>query len=362
MASNARQQYRTAVPEDFPEEMTIMGTVFRKRRGLRYGENPGMPAAWYDEAGSTGPGTANYEVIQEAEDGKLGFINLLDLNAGLAIVKRIKELFPGYVASSVSKHVGPSGTARGDSTFESYNRAWDTDPLSAFGSVVSFSDRLDGETANLMMERFFECVISPGYTPEALEALRKRPRVRVISVPSVDTALVDANYQFVKTRGGLLVQRRFESGINSPENFRVLSQRQPTPDELNAALFGWGLTPFVPSNSVMLVTPYETKGIGSGQRSRIDSTRLSIYYSNTKPKVRGSAGTTLVSDAFFPFRDSADLAGISGVACMVAPLGSPVGDEETRQASNEYGMALLAPTPNPENPNDTERGFVHLAH
>jgi len=361
MPSEEKKQYRQAVPEDFPPQIPIGNTLFEKLRSLKYGENPGMPAALYKEVGSAGPGIAGYEILQENPDKKLGFINILDLNASLKLVKRIKKLFPDYIASSVSKHVGPSGTARADNVFKAYNEAWDTDALSAFGGIIAFSDELDEETANLMITRFFECVIAPGYTDKALDALRKKKDVRVVRVPSLDTELVDSKYQYIKLEGGLLVQKRYESQINSANNFRVVSQRQPTADELQAALFNWAVVGHVPSNAIVLGTPYKTVGIGGGQKSRIDSTRLAIYYANTRCKDGSSRGTIMASDAFFPFRDSADLAGISGVTCIVFPLGSDK-DKDTIQAGNEYGMSLLVPMPNPDKPEIIERAFVHLSH
>ncbi|MCX6816005.1 MAG: hypothetical protein NT120_04095 [Candidatus Aenigmarchaeota archaeon] len=313
-----KNQYRDAFPEGFPQQITIDNTLFEKIKPMKYGENPGMPAALYKEIGATGPGIAEYEILQENPEKKLGFINVLDLNASLKIVKRIKKLFPEYTTASVSKHDGPSGTARADSVIKAYNDAWDADSLSAFGGIVAFSDTVDEETAKLMTTRFFECVIAPGYTDDALEALQKKKDVRVVRVPSLDTELVDNNYQYIKLDGGLLVQKRYESKIDSPENLRTVSKRQPTADELQAALFNWAVTGFTPSNSIILGTPYRTVGIGAGQRSRIDSARLAIYYANTKCKGASSKGTVMASDAFFPFRDSIDLAGISGVTATQA--------------------------------------------
>ncbi len=361
MPSEAKSQYRDPFPEDFPEELPIGDVVFRKMKSLKYGENPGSPAALYAEAGSTGPGVANYRILQENPKKILGYTNILDLNASLKVVKRIKQLFPEYASSSISKHVGPSGVARAGSIFEAYNNAWDADATNAFGGIVAFSDKVDGDTANLMTSRFIECVIAPDYTDRAMDALRKKPDVRVIQVPSLDTPLVDHDYQYVKVEGGLLVQKRQVSRINSPGNFRVVSQRQPTADELQAALFNWAVASLTPSNAIIVGTPYETRGIGRGQGSRIDSTRLAIYYANTKPKKGSSRGCVLASDAFFPFRDSADLAGVSGITCLAYPLGSDR-DGDTIQAGNEYGMALLMPMPDPQEPNKIERAFGHLIH
>lgn len=331
-------------------------------RGLKYGENPGMPAALYFEVGSTGPGVANYEILQENQDKRLGFINVLDLNAGLKAVKRIKELFPDYAAASVSKHDGPCcGIARAGSTFEAYSNAWDINDLAAFGGVLALSDTVDKETAQLMTTRFFECVIAPGYTDDALGVLKQKPDVRVVRVPSLDIKLVDHDFQYIKLGGGLLVQQRFHSRIDSPEKFKVVSARKPTDEEREAALFNWNLMPFISSNSVTLGTPYRVEGVGAGQYSRVDSTRLAIYYANTRCKEGMSRGRTMTSDAFFPSRDSIDLAGISGVKSVVFPLGS-IEDGNVIQAGNEYGMSLLVPMPDPDNPKETERAFVHLVH
>ena len=361
MVNETRSQYRSSVAEDFPEEIPIGDVLFKKLRAMKYGENPGTPAALYAEVGSTGPGVAEYEILQENKDKKLGFINILDLNAGLKIVKRIKELFPSYAAASVSKHVGPSGTARSGSVFQAYNDAWDTNSLAAFGGVVSFSDQVDADTAKLMTTRFFECVIAPDYTPGALDVFSKKPDLRVVKVPSLDTKLVDHDYQYIKLEGGLLVQKRFQSRVNSAGNFQSVSNRQPTANELEAALFNWNIMPFIVSNAVTLGTPYRTVGVGRGQDSRIDSASLAVYYSNTRCKEGTSKGTVMTSDAFFPDRDSMDLAGISGVTCAVAPLGS-IKDDKSIQAANEYGMAFLVPMPELGKPEVIERAFVHLPH
>ena len=329
-----RGQYRRTVAEDFPEELRIGDVEFRKMRGLKYGENPGMPSALYAEVGSTGPSVANYEILQENKDKKLGYINILDLNAGLKAVRRMKHLYPNDVITSISKHVGPCcGLARAGSSLQAYNDAWDINDLAAFGGVLAFSDEVDGKTADLMTTRFFECVIAPAYSKEALEVLARKPDVRVVRVPSLDTPLTDHDFQYTKLEGGLLVQKRFHSRIDSKDKFKTVSARQPTEEEL----------------------------VGAGQYSRIDSTRLAIYYSNTRCRNGMSRGRTMTSEAFFPSRDSIDLAGISGVKSVVFPLGS-IEDPNVIQAGNEYNMSLLVPMPDPDNPKETERAFVHLVH
>lgn len=341
----------------FPEELLCGRLV--KDRIFRYGENPGQPAAFYRQVDVKGSSLATARIIKENPDKKLSYINFLDVDAAIKILRRFKQLYPDEAISTVIKHVNPTGIAKAKNVLEAYRTAWDCDSLSAFGGVIGYSDTVDEEIAEDVSQKFVEVLVAPEYKPKALEVLNKKKDLRIIQIESLEKPLLDDGFDYRSVQGGILVQQRFHSKINSEMNFEVVSKRQPEKRDLTAAIFNWATLPFINSNTIVVGDENKTLGIGSGQRSRIYSARLAVYYANTQSKdPTGTKGKVMASDAFFPHRDCIDLAGICGIRTIVCPIGS-INDEKIIQAVNEYDMIMLVTRPIPGNRTLCERAFSH---
>jgi AICAR transformylase/IMP cyclohydrolase PurH len=351
----ARQQYSTKVKEDFPAVLTVGEDRFVKAMSMRYGENPGLPAAFYAEEGAAGPTLAAIEVLQEGTKG-LGYINVGDMDLGLRLVRKLDALTGSRKVCVIIKHEMPSGVAAGDGPEETFEKAWTCDPLSNFGSVDVFNFPVTAGLARLLVEsvRNIEVVFAPGFDPDALEVLAGRKVLRVVrlTAPLADP-VVDGGVEIKRVLGGLLVQRRFESRIVSPEFVDVVSRRKPAPDEVGAALFAWTVACYTRSNAIVLATADKVHGIGSGQRSRIDAAEDAVRLSR---RGYGPEGTIMASDAFMPFPDVVELAARHGVRGIIYPLGS-VKDREVIDRADQLGLAMMA-TRRPGEV-DCERCFLH---
>ena len=351
----ARTQYQTKVSEDFPDTLMVGETRFVKKSSMRYGENPGYPAAFYQEEGASGPNMASLEVLQEGTKG-LSYINVGDMDLGQRLVRKLHAVFGGQPACVIIKHEMPSGVAMGDSDLDAFEKAWKCDPLSNFGGVGVFNVQVTEPLATLLVEspRNVEVVYAPDFTPEALSVLSTRKVLRVVrmgaplAVPSRDNGL-----EFKRVAGGMLVQKRFDSKIVSPASLDVVSARKPSEEEMQAALFTWTVACFTRSNAVIIGTSDKTHGIGSGQRSRIDSTEDAIRLSR---RGYGPEHCVLASDAFMPFPDVVELAARHGITAVVFPLGS-IRDAEVIAKADELGLAMIVTRAPGEV--DCERCFLH---
>ncbi|MCP8304040.1 MAG: hypothetical protein H3Z50_01000 [archaeon] len=356
---SVREMYRGQryMDFEFPEEL-LCGRLVRDRI-FRYGENPGQHAAFYKQVDVKGPSLATANILKENPDKKLGYINFLDADAAIKILRRFKQLYPNEAVSTVIKHTNPTGIAKAKTIFEAYRTAWDCDSLSAFGSVVGFSDVVNEEVAKDLSQKFVEVLVAPEYEPEALEVLDKKRDLRIMQIESLEKPLLDDGFDYRSVQGGILVQQRFQSKIDSEANFEVVSKRQPEKREIDAAIFNWATLPFIDSNAIVIGDENKTLGIGAGQRSRIYSARLAAYYANTQSKdPTGTKGKVMASDAFFPHRDCIDLAGVCGIRAIVCPIGS-INDEKIIQAVNEYDMVMLVTRPVLGNRTLCERAFSH---
>jgi AICAR transformylase/IMP cyclohydrolase PurH len=352
---SARKQYFTKVKEEFPEILEIGGQKFLKRLSMRYGENPGYPAAFYIEEKATGSNMATFQVVQEGSKG-LSYINVGDMDLGQRLGRKLTEIFPKRHVCVLIKHEMPSGVALGDSPEEAFEKAWNGDPLSNFGSVDVFNYPVHDALAKRLVEsaRNIEVVYAPDFSAEALEILASRKPLRVIKMGApLDSPAVDNELEFKRLAGGLLVQKRFDSKIISPQSVDIVSQRKPTEDELQAAIFNWIVAAFTRSNAVVIGTSDKVHGIGSGQRSRIDSAENAIRYSR---RGYGPEGCVMASDAFMPFPDVVELAAQNGIAAIIYPLGS-VKDQEVIDKANSLGLAMIV-TRKPGEV-DCERCFLH---
>ncbi len=351
----ARSQYSARVKEDFPDILECGETRFLKKIPMRYGENPGYPAAFYLEQGATGPTMGNLTVLQEGTKG-LSYINVADMDLGQRLARKLMALNPGRAIAVLVKHEMPSGVALGVNPREAFEKAWACDPLSNFGSVDVFSGQVTEPLARLLVEspRNIEVVYAPEFTPDALEVLATRKVLRVVKMGApLDAPAEDNGLEMKRVAGGLLLQRRFDSKITSPEAVEAVSARRPTEDEVRAAIFNWTVACYTRSNAVVIGTADKVHGIGSGQRSRIDSAEDAIRLSR---RGYGPEGCVLASDAFMPFPDVVELAAKHGLTAIIYPLGS-VKDKEVIDRANELGLAMIV-TRRPGEV-DCERCFLH---
>ncbi|MBE3126033.1 MAG: hypothetical protein IMZ57_10295 [Acidobacteria bacterium] len=335
----ARSQYQMKVGEDFPETFNLGEDRFVKKFPMRYGENPGYPAAFYQEAGAAGPNMGHLEVLQEGTKG-LSYINVGDMDLGQRLARKLVQVFKGRRVCVLIKHEMPSGVALGDDPVGTFEKAWKCDSLSNFGSVDVFSYRVTEPLARLLVEspRNIEVVYAPDYDSEALDVLAARKILRVVKMGApLDAPSTDNGLEVKRVAGGLLVQKRFDSKIVSLESVDVVSTKKPSPDEVQAALFNWTVACFTRSNAVVIGTSDKTHGIGSGQRSRIDSAEDAIRLSR---RGYGPEGCVLASDAFMPFPDVVELAAKHGITAIIYPLGS-VKDQEVIDKANELGLAMI---------------------
>jgi len=350
-----RTQYQTKVSEDFPETLTVGDTRFIKRISMRYGENPGYPAAFYVEEGAAGPNMATMEVLQEGTKG-LSYINVGDMDLGQRLAKKITEVFPGLAVAVIIKHEMPSGVALATNGLEAFQKAWQTDPLSNFGSVDVFNFRVEEDLARLLVEspRNIEVVYAPDFSQEALAVLSTRKVLRVVKMGApLESQAVDNGLELKRVAGGLLIQKRFNSRIVSPEFIDVVSQKKPVESQLKAALLTWTVACFTRSNAIVIGTEDKIHGIGSGQRSRIDAAEDAIRLSH---RGYGPQGCVLASDAFMPFPDVVELAAAHGITGIIYPLGS-VRDQEVIKRADQLGLVMMVTRKPGEI--DCERCFLH---
>jgi phosphoribosylaminoimidazolecarboxamide formyltransferase/IMP cyclohydrolase len=352
---SSRVQYSTKVKEEFPDNLPFGRLEFRKRFSMRYGENPGSPAAFYTEDGAGGPNMATMEVLLEGTRG-LSYINVGDMDLGQRLVRKLSEIRPGRSICALIKHEMPSGVAVGDTVEEAFDRAWGSDPLSNFGSVDVFNSAVTGPLSRLIVEsaRNIEVIYAPDYTPEALEILATRKTLRVVKMgASPSQPAVDNGWEFKRVAGGLLVQMRFDSKIRSADDVEVVSFRKPSAEEIEAAIFMWIIAYFTRSNAVVIGDRDKVRGIGSGQRSRIDAADCAIRFSR---RGYGPQGCVMASDAFMPFPDVVEVAAQNGITAIIYPLGS-IRDQEVIDRADALNLSMIV-TRKP-GATDSERGFLH---
>ncbi len=318
----------TAKEEKFPERLTISLT---KECDLRYGENPHQSAAFYVENNAPAASIARAEKLHGKE---LSYNNLLDLDAAFNLVREFSE-----PAAVVVKHTNPCGCAIGKDQVTAFLQAYAGDPVSAFGSILAFNRELDIATAEALAEpgRFIEAIIAPGYQAQALEILTTKPKwknnVRLLKIASMLDG-TSAGLEYRRVTGGLLVQDRDDA--QDPESeYKIVTDRAPTEEELRNLHFAWKVCKHVKSNAIVLAKDGMLLGAGAGQMSRLDSSMIAAHKAGERSK-----GSVVASDAFFPFRDGIDEAAKAGVTAAIQPGGSR-NDAEVIQACNEHGIAMI---------------------
>ena len=311
--------------ENFPR---TFNTQFIKAQDMRYGENPHQSSAFYIEANAKEASIATAKQLQGKE---LSFNNIADTDAALETVKLFEA--PACV---IVKHANPCGVATDTSLLGAYEKAFTTDPESAFGGIIAFNRELDTATAQAIVDKqFVEVIIAPSVANGVSVIVAAKKNVRLLECGQREAPTAALDYK--RVNGGLLVQDR-DLGMVSADDLKVVTKRQPTEDEIRDMLFTWKVAKMVKSNAIVYAKDGRTIGVGAGQMSRVNSARIAaIKAEHAGLEVKGSV---MASDAFFPFRDGIDNAAKVGVSCVIQPGGS-IRDEEVIAAADEHGMAMV---------------------
>ena len=308
---------------EYPDVLSLQ---FARLQDLRYGENPHQSAALYrDER----PVAGSLATCRQLQGKELSYNNIADADAAWECVKSFAE--PACV---IVKHANPCGVATGASLAAAYEKAFKTDPVSAFGGILAFNRALDRAAAEAASQQFAEVIVAPRVEPEAQEVFAKKANVRVLEVPlSHDVQAHD----YKRVGGGLLVQTTDAKAVRRDE-LKVVTKKQPTESQWSDLLFAWRVAKFVKSNAIVFCRDGMTLGVGAGQMSRVDSSRLAVM--KAQAAKLSLAGSVVASDAFFPFRDGLDVVAEAGAHAVIQPGGS-VRDDEVIAAADERGVAMV---------------------
>lgn len=307
---------------EFPE---LLVPSYRLEKTLRYGENPHQRGAFYRGAIQE-PCVASAVKLQGKE---ISYNNILDANDGIECVKEFDE--PTVV---IMKHATPSGVASSDNLAEAWDEAYATDEYSPFGGVVTVNRDVDRDLAVKMTEIFLEVIIAPGYTQTAREILEQKEKLRLLEVEGLDCPERRPSFEFRSVGGGLLVQDKDIKPFD-PDDWEVVTEAEPTPDEIETMVFAAKCVKHVKSNAIVFATGAHTVAIGGGQTSRVDASWIATKKGGTNVK-----GAVMASDAFFPFRDAVDVAAKAGIRAIVQPGGS-IRDAEVIEAANERHIPMV---------------------
>jgi phosphoribosylaminoimidazolecarboxamide formyltransferase/IMP cyclohydrolase len=291
---------------------------------LRYGENPHQSATWYG-SGTMAQGWGKATLLQGKE---LSYNNLVDLEAARRLIAEFGREEP---AAAILKHTNPCGVAIGGSLVEAYTKAFHGDAISAFGGIVALNQAIDEATAKELTKTFLECVVAPDCSPEARDILAKKSKVRILLLPDLSRG----EKQTVKViAGGFLVQAA-DDVVETPDEWRVVTEKQPTPAQLAELLFAWKVSKHVKSNAIVVTKNQTTLGVGAGQMNRVGSVKIAL-----EQAAEAAKGGYLASDGFFPFDDSVRTAAQFGIEAIVQPGGS-LKDQDSINAANELGLIMV---------------------
>lgn len=302
---------------------------FEKQQDLRYGENPHQAAAFYKEPGVIPQTIAHATQLQGKE---LSFNNIADADAALECVKQFSD-----VACVIVKHANPCGVAVAASIEQTYELAYRTDPVSAFGGIIAFNVPLNAATSQLIVERqFAEVIVAPAVDADALPILATKPNIRVLECGE-SGKITNKTRDYRRINGGLLVQDS-DLKVITATDLKSVTRAKPTNDQLRDLLFAWKVVKFVKSNAIVFCHEGATIGVGAGQMSRVYSAKIAAIKANDASLE--IAGSVMASDAFFPFRDTVDQAAEMGVSAIIQPGGS-MRDDEAVEAADEHGIAMV---------------------
>lgn len=313
----------TGERESYPQRWNLQ---VEKLQDLRYGENPHQSAAFYRELTPVAGAISDYEQLQGKE---LSYNNIADADAAWECVKAFAE-----TACVIIKHANPCGVAVAGATVEAYRLAFTTDPTSAFGGIIAFNREVDRVTAQAVTQQFLEVLIAPSFSSDALDVLRGKSNVRVLRVPIAAGA---NRFDLKRVGGGLLIQSTDTALVQAAE-VRVVSRVVPTAQQMADLIFAFRVAKFVKSNAIVFCANGATLGIGAGQMSRVDSTRIAAMKAQSAGL--SLANSVAASDAFFPFRDGLDVIAKAGARAVIQPGGS-MRDDEVIAAADEHGIAMV---------------------
>ena len=312
-----------------------LNLALTKKQNLRYGENPHQKASYYKFNDAP---QESFVMAGQLQGKELSYNNILDGNAAFNIVKEFEK-----ICVSVIKHNNPCGTAIGKDVLEAYTKAYEADPLSAYGSVIACNVIWTKEAAEFLMDKYVEVLIAPDFEDGALELLKQKQNLRVIKVKfnkeeyikRLKVADFDSAYPDIKSvDGGLLIQD-IDAGYDNINDMKIVTDTRPTDNEWKDMLFGWQVVKNVKSNAILIVKNGVSAGVGAGQMSRVDSTKIAIEKSGGRCK-----GAVIASDAFFPFADAIEIAAQNGINAIIQPGGS-VHDGEVIEACNRNKIAMV---------------------
>ncbi len=316
-------------PESAQAYPDVLSVQVQKVQGMRYGENPHQSAAFYRDPDAREGTLANYTQLQGKE---LSFNNIADADAAWSCVRS----FDGP-ACVIVKHANPCGVAIAENALSAYQKAFKTDPTSAFGGILAFNTELSGSAAQEISKQFAEVIIAPSFHPNALKVFAAKANLRILQVPLGADDAISSGRDLKRVSGGLLVQTPDRNTLTAAQ-LKVVTQKQPTAQQLQDLFFAWKVCTWVKSNAIVFCGNGMTLGVGAGQMSRIDSARIAaIKAQHAGLELKGSA---VASDAFFPFRDGLDAVADAGATCVIQPGGS-VRDDEVIAAANERGIAMV---------------------
>lgn len=311
----------------FREEFTVGGRLLQS---MRYGENPHQDSAFYKEPLMRETGVCYSNQIHGKE---LSYNNIVDLNSAEELLKEFSN--PACV---IIKHNNPCGVAEGENLAEAYDKALACDPVSAFGGIFALNREVTEEVANKIAEIFVEVVSAPAFSEKAIEILSKKPSIRIMVMEQIEGRSLE--YDVKKVTGGYLLQDRDLHSFQSFKDLPCPTKRKPTDEEMKALEFAWKVAKHVKSNAIVYAKGSAAIGIGAGQMSRIDSTKIAQMKAENAFGKDAVKGSVMSSDAFFPFRDNIDAAAEYGVTAIISPGGS-VRDEEVIQAADEHNIAMV---------------------
>jgi phosphoribosylaminoimidazolecarboxamide formyltransferase / IMP cyclohydrolase len=303
-----------------PPKFNLSGKLVQS---LRYGENPHQMAAWYktDQTGWTS--------AQQLQGKELSYNNLVDLEAARAIIAEFSGADQA-AAATIIKHNNPCGSAMAPTIAEAFQKALQADSVSAFGGIVALNKQVDAATAKALTSLFLECVVAPGYSPEALQILQAKQNLRVLSLADLNCP---AAYQVKNIAGGFLVQAA-DTVLTPTHDWQIVTQAQPSPEQLAELLFAWKICKHVKSNAIVVAKNQTTIGVGAGQMNRVGSAQIALTQAGANAQ-----GAVLASDGFFPFDDSVRTAAAAGIAAIVQPGGS-LRDADSIKAADELGLVM----------------------
>jgi phosphoribosylaminoimidazolecarboxamide formyltransferase/IMP cyclohydrolase len=301
---------------------------FSKSQEMRYGENPHQNAAFYTEATPT---EASISTARQLQGKELSYNNIGDTDAALECVKQFEA--PACV---IVKHANPCGVAVAEDLLTAYDKAFKTDPTSAFGGIIAFNRELDANTAAAIVERqFVEVIIAPKISAEACKTIAQKKNIRLLESGHFSSPTPTIDYK--RVNGGMLVQDR-DLGMVSSSDLKTVTQRAPTEQQLKDLLFAWKIAKYVKSNAIVYVRDQQTIGVGAGQMSRVYSAKIAGIKAQDEGLI--VPGSVMASDAFFPFRDGIDAAHQAGISAVIQPGGS-MRDDEVIEAADEHDMAMV---------------------